>query len=151
MIPGEVRACEPAMELNADRERVSLVVVNDGDRPIQVGSHLHLPDANPALKFDRDHAEGFRLDIPSGTSVRFEPGVSRKVELVALGGRRHVPGLQVVRDRQDLPTHEREPKRVVPFGTPGTPVEQPARASAWSIRLGDEPVRPESAEGEGSS
>lgn len=139
MIPGEVRACEPPMELNVDRERVSLVVVNDGDRPIQVGSHLHLPDANPALTFDRERAEGLRLDIPSGTSVRFEPGVSRTVDLVALGGRRQVPGLQR-RDRQELPMHGREPKRVVPFGTPGTHVEQPARAGAWRVRVGDEPA-----------
>jgi urease subunit beta len=84
--------------LNADRgpdERRTLVVVNTGDRPVQVGSHLHLPDSNAALEFDRAEAHGFRLDIPSGTSVRFEPGVSRELPLVALRGRRRVPGLQV--------------------------------------------------------
>jgi urease beta subunit len=83
--------------LNADRgpgERASLVMVNTGDRPIQIGSHLHLPDANGALEFDRAAAWGFRLDIPSGTSQRFEPGVSRQVAVVALRGRRRVPGLQ---------------------------------------------------------
>ncbi|NNG38939.1 urease subunit beta [Flexivirga sp. ID2601S] len=81
--------------LNAGRARRRVVVLNTGDRPIQVGSHLHLPDANTALSFDRDAARGFRLDIPSGTSVRFEPGVTREVDLVALAGRRRVPGLQV--------------------------------------------------------
>lgn len=118
MIPGEVRVRETPLTINADRERQTLVVVNDGDRPIQVGAHLHFPDANPALRFDRQAAQGFRLDSPAGTSVRFEPGVSRTVELITLGGRRHVPGLQL-RDRS-LPTHAREPKKVVPFGTPGT-------------------------------
>lgn len=117
MIPGEVRVRETPLTINADRERQTLVVVNDGDRPIQVGAHLHFPDANPALRFDRQAARGFRLDSPAGTSVRFEPGVSRTVELVTLGGRRHVPGLQL-RDRS-MPTHAREPKKVVPFGTPG--------------------------------
>jgi urease beta subunit len=84
--------------LNGDRteaERISLVIVNTGDRPIQIGSHLHLPDSNAALEFDREAAHGFRLDIPSGTSVRFEPGVSREVEAVALRGRRRVPGIQL--------------------------------------------------------
>ncbi|TCC07255.1 urease subunit beta [Kribbella soli] len=84
--------------LNADRtddERLRLVVVNAGDRPIQIGSHLHLPDANTALTFDREAAQGFRLDIPSGTSQRFEPGASREVALVALRGRRRVPGIQL--------------------------------------------------------
>ncbi|MDP1051544.1 urease subunit beta, partial [Klebsiella quasipneumoniae] len=83
-------------------EKITMVVVNDGDRPIQIGSHLHLPAANPALTFDREAADGFRLDIPSGTSVRFEPGVSRTVTLIALGGLKRVPGLQIVPD-EDLP------------------------------------------------
>ncbi len=98
--PGAVRVRPGTVELNADRgpdERRTLVVVNTGDRPVQVGSHLHLPDCNPALDFDRAAAHGFRLDIPSGTSVRFEPGVSRELPLVALRGRRRVPGLQVTR------------------------------------------------------
>jgi urease beta subunit len=84
--------------LNADRgdgERLTLVIINTGDRPIQIGSHLHLPDANSALEFDRAAAQGFRLDIPSGTSRRFEPGASREVAAVALRGLRRVPGIQV--------------------------------------------------------
>ncbi|HET8769236.1 MAG TPA: urease subunit beta [Pedococcus sp.] len=96
--PGAVRVRPGTVTLNADRsdaERLTLVLVNTGDRPIQVGSHLHLPDANTSLDFDREAAHGFRLDIPSGTSVRFEPGVSREVAAVAIRGRRRVPGLQV--------------------------------------------------------
>jgi urease subunit gamma/beta len=96
--PGEVRAADGTIELNADRtseERIALDIVNTGDRPIQIGSHLHLPDANTALAFDRAAARGFRLDVPSGTSVRFEPGVSRTVDAVALRGRRRVPGIQI--------------------------------------------------------
>ncbi|MEV4000173.1 urease subunit beta [Streptomyces halstedii] len=95
MIPGEIRTGSGILEINAGREIRHTTVVNDGDRPIQVGSHLHMPDANPALSFDRALAEGFRLDIPSGTSLRFEPGVGADVALVALGGRREVPGLVV--------------------------------------------------------
>jgi urease beta subunit len=85
------------IELNADRgpdERLRLVITNTGDRPVQIGSHLHLPDANSALEFDRDRAAGFRLDVPSGTSQRFEPGASRQVDAVAFRGRRLVPGIQ---------------------------------------------------------
>lgn len=96
--PGAVRVRPGTVTINADRteaERRTLVIVNTGDRPVQIGSHLHLPDSNTALSFDRDAAHGFRLDIPSGTSVRFEPGVSREVDAVALRGRRRVPGLQV--------------------------------------------------------
>jgi urease beta subunit len=95
--PGAVRVREGTICLNADRgleECLTLVITNTGDRPVQVGSHLHLPDANAALDFDREAAAGFRLDIPSGTSARFEPGASRSVEAVALRGRRLVPGLQ---------------------------------------------------------
>jgi urease beta subunit len=90
-----VRVAAGSIILNADRERLTLVIVNTGDRPIQIGSHLHLPDANTALDFDREAAHGFRLDIPSGTSQRFEPGASREVTAVALAGRRLVPGIQV--------------------------------------------------------
>ena len=95
--PGAIRVAAGDIELNADRDdsqRATLTLVNTGDRPIQIGSHLHLPDANAALHFDRAAAQSMRLDIPSGTSVRFEPGVSRTVELVALRGARRVPGLQ---------------------------------------------------------
>ncbi len=97
MIPGEIHVGEGSFELNAGRDKLEMVVVNTGDRPIQVGSHLHFPDANPALDFDRDAAQGFRLDVPSGTSVRLEPGVSRAVPLVRLAGRSHVPGAQLPR------------------------------------------------------
>ncbi len=96
--PGAIRCAEGTLLLNADRgpdERLTLVLENTGDRPIQVGSHVHLPDANAELSFDREAAHGFRLDIPSGTARRFEPGASREVELVALAGRRIVPGIQV--------------------------------------------------------
>lgn len=97
-VPGEVRPQPGTITLNADRsedERLTLVIVNTGDRPVQIGSHLHLPDSNAALQFDRAAAHGFRLDIPAGTSVRFEPGVSREVAAVALRGRRRVPGIQL--------------------------------------------------------
>lgn len=106
--PGAIRVRPGTIEVNADRtpaQRHRLVIVNTGDRPVQIGSHLHLPDANPALDFDRGAARGFRLDVPSGTSVRFEPGVSREVDLVALGGRGYVPGLQVGKSEQEAHVH----------------------------------------------
>lgn len=95
--PGAIRVAPGTIELNADRgpgERLTLVVVNTGDRPVQIGSHLHLADANSALDFDRTAAFGFRLDIPAGTSQRFEPGASREVAAVAFRGARRVPGIQ---------------------------------------------------------
>jgi urease subunit beta len=94
MIPGEVRLGGGDLELNSGRNILIVRVLNTGDRPIQVGSHLHFAQANPALEFDRASARGFRLDAAAGTSVRFEPGVSRDVALVALAGRRRVPGLR---------------------------------------------------------
>ena len=94
MIPGELVTAEGSIELNAGRERRTLRVLNTGDRPIQVGSHFHFASVNDALAFDRDTAAGFRLDVPAGTSVRFEPGAEREVTLVALGGLRRVPGLR---------------------------------------------------------
>jgi urease subunit beta len=94
MIPGEVITPGGTVELTPGRARFTLTVENAGDRPIQVGSHYHFAAANPALSFDREAARGFRLDIPAGTSVRFEPGVSREVTLVELTGRRVVPGLR---------------------------------------------------------
>ncbi|MGW4309612.1 urease subunit beta [Streptomyces sp. LaPpAH-199] len=93
MIPGEIRTGSGVLHINAESAISLLTVVNDGDRPIQVGSHLHFFDANPALSFDRSAARGFRLDIPSGTSLRFEPGVGVDVALVELRGRRRVPGI----------------------------------------------------------
>ena len=94
IIPGEVTGPGGVIELNAGLAKLSLTVVNDGDRPVQVGSHYHFAEVNPALNFDRVAARGFRLDIPSGTSVRFEPGLERDVALVALGGDRIVAGLR---------------------------------------------------------
>ena len=94
MIPGELFIQDGEIELNAGRKTVTLTVANSGDRPIQVGSHYHFFETNPALKFDRAKARGFRLDIPAGTATRFEPGQSREVHLVALAGKREVYGLR---------------------------------------------------------
>jgi urease beta subunit len=96
--PGAIRVRPGQVTINADRaagERVTLVVTNTGDRPVQIGSHVHLADVNDALDFDREAAHGFRLDIPSGTSRRFEPGASRQVEAVALRGTQRVPGIRI--------------------------------------------------------
>lgn len=94
MIPGEIETVEGEIELNVDRKRVSLRVRNAGDRPIQVGSHYHFYETNDALLFEREAARGFRLDIPSGTAVRFEPGQEREVMLVEYAGEGHVYGFQ---------------------------------------------------------
>lgn len=95
MIPGELAVAPGTIELVPGRERRTLVVLNAGDRPVQIGSHFHFAQVNCALRFDRGAAEGFRIDVPAGTSMRFEPGIEREVSLVALGGRRLVPGLQL--------------------------------------------------------
>ena len=94
LTPGEVLTEPGDIAMNVDRETLSLTVANSGDRPIQVGSHYHFFETNPALKFDRAKARGFRLDIPAGTATRFEPGQSREVHLVALAGKRQVFGLR---------------------------------------------------------
>ena len=94
MIPGERFIQEGEIELNAGRKTVTLTVANSGDRPIQVGSHYHFFETNPALKFDRKKARGMRLDIAAGTAVRFEPGQAREVKLVPLSGGRTVFGFQ---------------------------------------------------------
>jgi urease subunit beta len=94
MIPGEVITQDGEIALNAGRETVTLEVANAGDRPIQVGSHYHFFETNPALRFDRAKARGMRLDIAAGTAVRFEPGQSRTVTLVALAGTRTVYGFR---------------------------------------------------------
>jgi urease subunit beta len=93
MIPGEMLIDDGEIELNAGRETTTLKVANTGDRPIQVGSHFHFYEVNPALEFDREQARGTRLDIPAGTAVRFEPGDERQVTLVPLVGSREVYGL----------------------------------------------------------
>ncbi len=92
--PGEVLTEPGEITMNVDRETLSLEVANSGDRPIQVGSHYHFFETNPALKFDRAKTKGFRLDIPAGTAVRFEPGQSRSVRLVAIAGKREVYGFR---------------------------------------------------------
>ena len=97
LTPGEVMAADGEIVMNEGRDTVTITVANSGDRPIQVGSHYHFFETNPALKFDRAQARGMRLDIAAGTAVRFEPGQSREVRLVALAGRREVYGF-----RQDV-------------------------------------------------
>ena len=92
MIPGEIITATGAIELNVGRATVTLSVANTGDRPIQVGSHYHFYETNTALSFDREQARGYRLNIAAGTAVRFEPGQSREVELVAYAGERVVYG-----------------------------------------------------------
>ena len=94
MIPGEITTVDGDIELNAGRKTVTLTVANTGDRPIQVGSHYHFFETNPALQFDRDKARGCRLDIPAGTAVRFEPGQTRDVQLVEVAGKRTIYGFR---------------------------------------------------------
>ena len=92
MIPGEIFPAEGFIELNAGSEAVTMLVANTGDRPVQVGSHYHFAESNPALAFDRAAADGRRLDLPAGTAMRFEPGQMREVRLVPYGGLRRVFG-----------------------------------------------------------
>jgi urease subunit beta len=94
MIPGEVITADGDLILNAGRRCIRVVVANGGDRPIQVGSHYHFAEVNPALNFDRAAARGMRLDIPAGTAVRFEPGQEREVQLVDYAGTRTVIGFR---------------------------------------------------------
>ena len=94
MIPGEILTADGMLNLNAGRETRTITVANTGDRPIQVGSHYHFHETNPALHFERERARGFRLNIAAGTAIRFEPGQLREVELVALAGDRIVYGFR---------------------------------------------------------
>lgn len=94
MIPGEIIPAEGELELNVGRAVIKVVVANSGDRPIQVGSHYHFYETNPALMFERELTKGFRLDIPAGTAVRFEPGQQREVKLVAFAGLRRIYGFR---------------------------------------------------------
>ena len=94
MIPGEIITAQGEIELNAGRKAIKLKVANTGDRPIQVGSHYHFAETNPALAFDRAKAMGMRLDIAAGTAVRFEPGQSRDVQLIPVGGKRAIYGFR---------------------------------------------------------
>ena len=93
MIPGEVFPATGTLTLNAGAQALTLMVANTGDRPVQVGSHYHFAETNPALEFDRSVARGLRLDIASGTAVRFEPGQRREVQLIPIGGARRIFGL----------------------------------------------------------
>lgn len=92
MVPGEFFPAETVITLNESATSLTLMVENTGDRPVQVGSHYHFAETNPGLRFDREQARGMRLDIPSGTAVRFEPGQGREVRLVPFGGKRRVFG-----------------------------------------------------------
>lgn len=92
MIPGEILPAEGAITLNADCEAITLMVANTGDRPVQVGSHYHFAESNPALDFNRTAAHGMRLDIAAGTAVRFEPGQLREVQLIPVSGARRIFG-----------------------------------------------------------
>jgi urease subunit beta len=128
MIPGELIVQDGDLELNAGRETVMLTVANAGDRPIQVGSHYHFAETNAALAFDRAAARGFRLNIPAGTAVRFEPGQMRTVELVALAGARVVYGFTgAVMGTLDVPLRTRATRRA-PVG------KKPAAAKAKARR-----------------
>ncbi|MCH4563531.1 urease subunit beta [Halomonas sp. EGI 63088] len=94
MIPGEYQLQDGEIELCTGRQRITVEVANTGDRPIQVGSHYHFAETNPALRFDRDKARGCRLDVAAGTAIRFEPGQSREVTLIPFVGRRHIYGFR---------------------------------------------------------
>ncbi|HEY5715662.1 MAG TPA: urease subunit beta [Psychromonas sp.] len=94
MIPGEIKTDDGMRQLNAGREQLQITVANSGDRPIQIGSHYHFYEVNPALKFDRELCRGYRLDITSGTAVRFEPGQEREVTLITFRGKRRVFGFR---------------------------------------------------------
>ena len=94
MIPGEMKIEQGEITLNEGRQILTILVANAGDRPIQVGSHYHFFEVNPCLTFERDHTKGFRLNIPAGTAVRFEPGQQRTVELVAMAGKREIYGFR---------------------------------------------------------
>lgn len=94
MIPGETQIQDGEIELNAGLETITLAVANTGDRPVQVGSHYHFAETNPALVFDRTIAHGYRLDVPAGSAIRFEPGQSREVTLVPYAGARRIYGFR---------------------------------------------------------
>jgi len=94
MIPGEMIIMDGDIELNVGRTAISITVANSGDRPIQVGSHYHFFETNPALNFDRNKTRGYRPDIPAGTAIRFEPGQERKIQLVEFSGNRHIYGFR---------------------------------------------------------
>lgn len=94
MTPGEIITQEGTIELNSNRPTLTIMVANTGDRPIQIGSHYHFYEVNPALKFEREKTKGMRLNIPAGTAIRFEPGDEKEVELVLMGGSREIYGFR---------------------------------------------------------
>ena len=108
LIPGQVIPGSGSLTLNADRPTLTLVVVNTGDRPVQIGSHYHFFEVNRALRFDRTAAFGFRLDIPSGAAVRFEPGEEKEATLTSFGGQQHVLGLNGLTEGIVTESHIRE-------------------------------------------
>jgi urease subunit beta len=129
MIPGEIIARDGDIELNAGRETRTLTVANTGDRPVQVGSHFHFFETNAALAFEREVARGFRLNIAAGTAVRFEPGQSRTVELVALAGDRVVIGFRgLVMGRLDARAGKPSSKRTATSPTQKRKANAAARA-----------------------
>lgn len=135
MIPGEVLPGEGDVTINGGRPVLTLPVANTGDRPVQVGSHYHFAEANAALEFDRAAARGYRLAVPAGTSVRFEPGVPRDVELVPLGGRRVVAGLRaLVAGPLDAAACDGPPDDRQPDGGPGGDAGGPASAGPAADR-----------------
>ena len=128
MIPGELLIDKGELELNVGRATVTLAVANTGDRPIQVGSHYHFAETNAALAFDRGRARGFRLNIPAGSAVRFEPGQKRTVELVALAGDRIVVGFRgAVMGPLDAPAKKAKPSAK---GTPAMKAKAAAKKPA---------------------
>jgi len=131
MIPGELLIDDGEIELNAGRQRLDLAVQNAGDRPVQVGSHYHFAETNEALRFDRDAARGFRLDIAAGTAVRFEPGQTRTVTLVALSGGRRVFGFrQAVMGPLDPPARRAGARRAAAQAAPEPrPAARPSPAA----------------------
>jgi urease subunit beta len=130
MTPGELLVDDGEIELNVGRPRITLTVKNAGDRPIQVGSHYHFGETNAALEFDRDAARGFRLDIASGTAVRFEPGQSRTVDLIPLAGSRRVYGFrQLVMGPLDAPAAKTSAARTSAAKAPAAKKAAPKKAA----------------------
>ncbi|MDG5820413.1 urease subunit beta [Natronococcus sp. A-GB7] len=128
IVPGELLPSDEPVRINEGRETTAVTVENTGDRPVQVGSHFHFFEINPGLRFDRERAYGFRLNVPAGTAVRFEPGQEREVELVAIGGDRIVRGMSglVEGPLDDEDVRERALERARERGFLGVDAEESA-------------------------